>query len=94
MHSDRAWFDSGDFGDSGGVLNGAAEDGRCFREYPHSARPGRPQRRTASQDRDKGVVTLSGHVGADGDKAEAIARSFKGAIRSPEYRIDILLCQD
>jgi osmotically-inducible protein OsmY len=32
------------------------------------------------QDRDKGVVTLSGHVNADGDKAqaEAIAKSFAG----------------
>ena len=36
---------------------------------------------SASQDRDKGVVTLSGHVGADGDKSEAesIARSVAGA---------------
>ncbi len=35
---------------------------------------------SASQDRDKGVVTLSGHVAADGDKAQAesIARSFAG----------------
>ena len=33
-----------------------------------------------SQDRDKGVVTLGGHVTADGDKsqAESIARSFAG----------------
>jgi osmotically-inducible protein OsmY len=33
-----------------------------------------------SQDRDKGVVTLGGHVGADGDKAQAesIARSLAG----------------
>lgn len=36
---------------------------------------------SASQDRDKGVVTLSGHVTADGDKsrAESIARSIAGA---------------
>jgi osmotically-inducible protein OsmY len=36
---------------------------------------------SASQDRDKGVVTLAGHVGADGDKAQAesIARSVAGA---------------
>jgi hyperosmotically inducible periplasmic protein len=35
---------------------------------------------TARQDRDKGVVTLGGHVAADGDKsqAESIARSFAG----------------
>jgi hyperosmotically inducible periplasmic protein len=34
-----------------------------------------------SQDRDKGVVTLGGHVPADADKsqAESIARSFAGA---------------
>jgi osmotically-inducible protein OsmY len=36
---------------------------------------------SASQDRDKGVVTLGGHVVADGDKAQAesIARSFAGS---------------
>jgi hyperosmotically inducible periplasmic protein len=36
---------------------------------------------SASQDRDKGVVTLSGHVVAEGDKAQAesIARSLAGA---------------
>jgi osmotically-inducible protein OsmY len=36
---------------------------------------------SASQDRDKGVVTLGGHVAADSDKAQAesIARSFAGA---------------
>jgi osmotically-inducible protein OsmY len=36
---------------------------------------------TVSQDRDKGVVTLDGHVGSDADKsqAESIARSFAGA---------------
>jgi osmotically-inducible protein OsmY len=36
---------------------------------------------SASQDRDKGVVTLAGHVAADGDKAQAesIARSIAGA---------------
>jgi hyperosmotically inducible protein len=36
---------------------------------------------SVSQDRDKGVVTLSGHVAADGDKAQAesIARSMAGA---------------
>jgi osmotically-inducible protein OsmY len=36
---------------------------------------------STSQDRDKGVVTLGGHVGAEGDKshAESIARSFAGA---------------
>jgi hyperosmotically inducible periplasmic protein len=36
---------------------------------------------SASQDRDKGVVTLGGHVAAEGDKAQAesIARSFAGA---------------
>ncbi len=36
---------------------------------------------SASQDRDKGVVTLTGHVAADGDKAQAesIARSIAGA---------------
>jgi hyperosmotically inducible periplasmic protein len=36
---------------------------------------------SASEDRDKGVVTLSGHVPADGDKgqAESIARSFAGS---------------
>ena len=36
---------------------------------------------SASQDRDKGVVTLSGHVASDGDKsqAESIARSSAGA---------------
>jgi osmotically-inducible protein OsmY len=36
---------------------------------------------SASQDRDKGVVTLGGHVAADGDKAQAesIARSFAGS---------------
>jgi hyperosmotically inducible protein len=35
---------------------------------------------TVSQDRDKGVVTLSGHVAADADKsqAETIAKSFAG----------------
>lgn len=35
---------------------------------------------SVSQDRDKGVVTLSGHVAADGDKsqAESIARSMAG----------------
>jgi osmotically-inducible protein OsmY len=35
---------------------------------------------TASQDRDKGVVTLGGHVAEDQDKAQAesIARSFAG----------------
>ncbi len=35
---------------------------------------------SASQDREKGVVTLSGHVAADGDKvqAESIARSLAG----------------
>jgi hyperosmotically inducible protein len=35
---------------------------------------------SASQDRDKGVVTLGGHVVADGDKAQAesIVRSFAG----------------
>jgi osmotically-inducible protein OsmY len=34
-----------------------------------------------SQDRDKGVVTLGGHVGADTDKAEAesIAKSYAGS---------------
>lgn len=34
-----------------------------------------------SQDRDKGVVTLSGHVAAEGDKsqAESIARSIAGS---------------
>ena len=36
---------------------------------------------SASQDRDKGVVTLGGHVAANGDKsqAESIARSIAGA---------------
>ena len=36
---------------------------------------------SASQDRDKGVVTLSGHVAADDDKsqAESIAKSIAGA---------------
>lgn len=36
---------------------------------------------SVAQDRDKGVVTLGGHVAADGDKAQAgtIARSFAGA---------------
>src|SRR6202050_3651850 len=36
---------------------------------------------SASQDRDKGVVTLTGHVTADGEKAQAasIARSLAGA---------------
>jgi osmotically-inducible protein OsmY len=36
---------------------------------------------SSSQDRDKGVVTLGGHVVAEGDKsqAEAIARSIAGA---------------
>ena len=36
---------------------------------------------SVSQDRDKGVVTLGGHVAADGDKskAESIARSIAGA---------------
>jgi len=35
---------------------------------------------SVDQDRDKGVVTLGGHVAVDGDKAqaEAIARSFAG----------------
>jgi osmotically-inducible protein OsmY len=35
---------------------------------------------SASQDRDKGVVTLGGHVAADGEKAQAetIARSIAG----------------
>jgi osmotically-inducible protein OsmY len=35
---------------------------------------------SASQDADKGVVTLGGHVAADGDKmqAESIAKSFAG----------------
>ncbi len=35
---------------------------------------------SVTQDRDKGVVTLGGHVAADGDKsqAEAIAKSFAG----------------
>jgi len=35
---------------------------------------------TASQDRDKGVVTLGGHVAVDGDKvqAETIARNIAG----------------
>jgi osmotically-inducible protein OsmY len=35
---------------------------------------------SSSQDRDKGVVTLGGHVAADADKAQAesIARSFAG----------------
>ena len=35
---------------------------------------------SVSQDRDKGVVTLGGHVAADGDKsqAESIARSMAG----------------
>src|SRR5450432_2875091 len=35
---------------------------------------------SSSQDRDKGVVTLGGHVAAEGDKAQAesIARSFAG----------------
>jgi osmotically-inducible protein OsmY len=35
---------------------------------------------TISQDRDKGVVTLGGHVAADADKAQAesIAKSFAG----------------
>src|ERR1700687_4544903 len=36
---------------------------------------------SASQDRDKGVVTLGGHVAAEGDKsqAESIAKSIAGA---------------
>jgi len=36
---------------------------------------------SASQDRDKGVVTLGGHVASDGDKSQAdsIARSIAGA---------------
>jgi hyperosmotically inducible protein len=36
---------------------------------------------SVSQDRDKGVVTLGGHVGVDGDKsqAESVAKSFAGA---------------
>jgi len=36
---------------------------------------------SVSQDRDKGVVTVGGHVAADGDKsqAESIARSIAGA---------------
>jgi osmotically-inducible protein OsmY len=36
---------------------------------------------TSSQDREKGVVTLGGHVGADHDKAQAesIARSLAGS---------------
>ena len=36
---------------------------------------------SVSQDRDKGVVTLGGHVAAEGDKsqAESIAKSFAGA---------------
>ena len=36
---------------------------------------------SVSQDRDKGVVTLNGHVAAEGDKsqAESIARSIAGA---------------
>src|ERR1700719_5421278 len=36
---------------------------------------------STSQDRDKGVVTLGGHVAAEGDKsqAESIAKSFAGA---------------
>src|SRR6266700_159980 len=35
---------------------------------------------SVSQDRDKGVVTLGGHVAAEGDKsqAESIAKSFAG----------------
>ena len=35
---------------------------------------------SASQDREKGVLTLGGHVATDGDKAQAesIARSFAG----------------
>jgi osmotically-inducible protein OsmY len=35
---------------------------------------------SVSQDRDKGVVTLGGHVGNDGDKfrAETIAKSYSG----------------
>jgi osmotically-inducible protein OsmY len=36
---------------------------------------------SANQDRDKGVITLGGHVAADGDKAQAesIAKSLAGA---------------
>jgi hyperosmotically inducible periplasmic protein len=36
---------------------------------------------SVSQDRDKGVVTLGGHVATDGDKlqAESLARSLAGA---------------
>src|ERR1700694_648144 len=36
---------------------------------------------TTSQERDKGVVTLGGHVAAEGDKsqAESIAKSIAGA---------------
>src|ERR1700676_675165 len=36
---------------------------------------------SVSQDRDKGVVTLDGHVSSDGDKsqAESIAKSVAGA---------------
>ena len=36
---------------------------------------------SVSQDREKGIVTLGGHVAADGDKsqAESIARSFAGS---------------
>src|SRR3984957_8878464 len=51
-----------------------------------------------TQDRDKGVVTLGGHVTADGDKAQAesIARSMAGAqvvaneiaVRSPGLERD------
>jgi osmotically-inducible protein OsmY len=36
---------------------------------------------SVAQDRDKGVITLSGHVAAEGDKAQAesIAKTFAGA---------------
>ena len=36
---------------------------------------------SVSQDRDKGIVTLGGHVAAEGDKsqAESIAKSIAGA---------------
>src|ERR1039458_2823444 len=47
---------------------------------------------SVSQDRDKGIVTLGGHVAADADKAQAesIAKSLAaGQVRSEEHTSEL-----
>ena len=68
--------------DSGGMFHHVHEGSRCFRQAAKFARSGRSQGCVCdAKDRDKGVVTLGGHVATDSGKsqAESIARSIAGS---------------